>query len=113
MRKKWIARVLRVALFATVAAAVFGEVVTQLWNSLMPGLFGWHTIGFWQAIGLLVLSRIFFGGFRGRPGFGSHWKRRMMERWEQMTPEQRDKLRQGMRGRCGQFETPEAEPHTT
>jgi len=34
----------------------------------MPALFGWHLINFWQAVGILVLSKILFGGFRGRPG---------------------------------------------
>jgi hypothetical protein len=33
-----------------------------------------------------------------------------MERWEQMTPEEREKFRQGMRGRCGPFEPAAAEP---
>jgi hypothetical protein len=33
----------------------------------------------------------------------------MLERWEQMTPEEREKFRQGMRGRCGPFGSPEPE----
>jgi hypothetical protein len=106
MRKRWIIRALGVGLLITVIAAVLGEVVMQLWNWLTPSLFGWHEISFWQALGLLVLSRILFGGFRGRPGFR---RGRMRERWEQMTPEERDKLRQGLRGRCGPFEAPAAE----
>jgi hypothetical protein len=96
--------------FATIGIAVFGTLVMQLWNWLMPSLFGWHAIGFWQALGLLILSRIFFGGFRGPSGMG---RRRMMERWGQMTPEQRAQFREGMRGRCGRFEGPAAETQTT
>ena len=111
MRKKWIIRGSKIAFFAVIAVAVFGEAVTQLWNWLMPNLFGWHPIGFWQALGLLVLSRIFFGGFRGTSRHGMHWRGRMLNRWQQMTPEQRDKFRQGMRGRCGQFEAPAPEPN--
>jgi len=34
----------------------------------------------------------------------------MKERWEHMTPEEREKFRQGMRGRCGSFGPPAAEP---
>jgi hypothetical protein len=49
-----------------VFAAVFGLVVMSLWNWLMPTLFGWHVISYWQALGLLILSKILFGGFRGR-----------------------------------------------
>jgi hypothetical protein len=103
MRKHWLVRGLKIAAIAVIGIAVGGEIVTQLWNWLMPELFGWHAISFWQALGLLILSRIFFGGFRGRSGFGGPWRRR----WEQMTPEQREKFQQGMRGgRCGKFEAP-------
>jgi hypothetical protein len=109
MRKKWLRRGLKIVLLATIGAAVLGQVVMQLWNWLTPALFGWHAITFWQALGLLVLSRFFFGGFRGRMGYGAPWRRRMAERWEQMTPEEREKFRQGMRGRCGQFGAAEPE----
>ncbi len=104
--------VLKVTAIAAVAIAVGGEVVTQLWNWLMPDLFGLHTIRFWQALGLLILSRVFFGGFRGRGGFGGG-SRMMRKRWEEMTPEQREQFSKGMRGgRCGggKFEGPTAEP---
>jgi hypothetical protein len=110
MKKKWLLRGIKIAVFATIGVAVLGQVVTQLWNWLMPGLFGWHTIGFWQALGLLILSRILFGAFHGRSGHGMHWRRRMIDRWEQMSPEQRTKFLQGMRERCGKFEAGAAEP---
>jgi hypothetical protein len=101
MRKKWIymapLAILGMALFITIG----GEVVKQLWNWLLPPLFGWQQITFWQAIGLLALCRILFGGF-GLHGPGrSYSRRRMAERWERMTPEERERFREGMRGRCG------------
>ena len=78
-----------------------GELVLQLWNWLLPTLFGWRQITFWQALGLLALCRILFGGF-GRHGSGrSNVRRRMAERWERMTPEERERVRQGWRGRWG------------
>jgi len=81
-----------------------GEVVRLLWNGLLPSIFGWREITFWQALGLLLLCRILFGGF-GRHGFPGSMRRRMAERmgerWERMTPEERERFRQGMRGRCG------------
>ena len=43
-----------------------GEVVMHLWNWLLPPLFGWRQITFWQALGLLALCRILFGGIGGR-----------------------------------------------
>jgi len=94
-------RVVRVAKFVVIgvlAVAVFGLLITLLWNWLMPGLFGWHTIGFWQALGLFLLARLLVGGFRGGPPHRPRrWRRRMLDRWEQMTPEERERFRQGLR----------------
>jgi hypothetical protein len=86
-------------------ATILTYVVMRLWNWLTPVMFGWHIITFWQALGILFLCKILFGGFRGfRGGPGRHlqWRRRMFERWEQMTPEEREKFRESMRG-CGPF----------
>lgn len=46
----------------TVLALLFGIFVRLLWNALMPAIFGLPEIGFWQAVGLVVLAHIFFGG---------------------------------------------------
>lgn len=92
---------MKIGAIGITAAAIFGFIVMALWNWLGPAVFGFHTITFWQALGLLILSKILFGGFRGRRGYGRHWRGRMMARWEQMTPEEREKFRQGMTGRCG------------
>jgi Ca2+/H+ antiporter, TMEM165/GDT1 family len=96
-------RVLRFVAIGVVIAAVLSFIVMQLWNHLLPELVGAHTITFWQAVGLLILSKILFGGFR-RPGSPPAWawKRRMAERWEKMTPEEREKFRAGW-GRCGHW----------
>ena len=110
MNGRRVARILKFILFAIAAAAVMSFVVMSLWNWLVPALFGGRTIGYWQALGVLILSKILFGGFR-RPGGGFSWRRRMMERWEAMTPEEREKFREGMRGRCGHQSTPAPEPN--
>lgn len=74
-----------------------------LWNWLVPALFKGPVIVFWQAIGLLALSKILFGGW-GRGGWGKrhcgergHWKYRMEERLKNMTPEEKEKFK----NRCG------------
>ena len=78
-----------------------GEVVLHLWNWLLPSLFAWPQITFWQALGLLVLCRVLFGGF-GHRGFSrSNFRRRLHERWEGMTPEQRERFRHAAATRCG------------
>lgn len=106
MRGRWILRILRFVLIAAIFIAVFGFAVMGLWNWLFPSLFGWHRIEYLQALGLLALGRILFGGFRGGPWRYWGWRQRMMERWQNMTPEEREKFRQGMRGRCGRFSPP-------
>jgi hypothetical protein len=91
-------RLIVLAPLALLAFALFialgGAVVMSLWNWLLPPLFGWGQITFWQALGLLALCRILFGGF----GFRGP---RRSRRWERMTPEERERFRQGMRSRCG------------
>jgi hypothetical protein len=109
MRKNRFIRVLKFLPIALLFAALFGLIVMTLWNWLMPALFGWKVVTFWQAIGLVILSKILFGGFRGGPR-GMHWRHRMMERWEQMTPEEREKFRDGMRGKFCGFEPPSPKP---
>jgi hypothetical protein len=86
---------LGIALFAFLG----GEIILRLWNWLMPTLFGWHTVTFWQALGLLALCRILFGRLGG-PGLAWSGNRRRFEaRWKNMTPDERDRFRKGILGR--------------
>lgn len=101
MRKRWIVLAPLILLAFLGFIALGGAVVTQLWNWLLPALFGWREITFWQALGLLALCRILFGGFGFHRSGRSNFRRRMAERWESMTPEERERFRQGMRGRWG------------
>jgi len=109
MRKKMIFMVPLGILGILLFIFIGGEIVLHLWNWLLPPLFGWRAITFWQAVGILTLCRILFGGLgRGRGFQRSNWRRRMNERWQHMTPEEREKFRQGGRGGCS-FGTPAAE----
>jgi hypothetical protein len=107
-------RIVRMIVIGIVAIPLFifvgGEIVLHLWNWLLPPLFGWHMITFWQAVALLALCRILFGRIGGGPYRRGGFRRRMSERWERMTPEERERFRQEMRGRCGAFGSPAAEP---
>jgi hypothetical protein len=110
MRSMWWLRGLKFALFAVLAVAVVGAVVMTLWNALLPVLFGWPALGFWQALGLLLLSKILFGSLRGGRGGGMRWRARMADRWERMSEEERARFRAGMSHRCGRAGTSEATP---
>lgn len=106
-------RLLLIAPFAILGILVFiyvgGEIVMHLWNWLLPPLFGWRLITFWQALGILVLCRILFGGLGVHGSGRSNLRRRiadrmadrMADRWEHMTPEEQERFRQRMAGRCG------------
>ena len=77
------------------AFVAFGFGTMYLWNWLMPVLFHLPEITFWQTIGLLILSRLLLGGFKGHHGRGhGHCRRQMHEKWENMTPEEREQFRE-------------------
>jgi len=91
--------------------AIGGELVRLLWNWLLPPLFGWPEVTFWQALGLLVLCRMLFGGFGGGGSHRSGVRRRVAERLEHLTPAERDRFRQRMRERWG-CESPTGGPES-
>ncbi|MGO9318913.1 MAG: hypothetical protein ACLPXT_15275 [Terracidiphilus sp.] len=100
MENGWVKRNKWIFVVAPLALVLFiwigGEVVMYLWNWLLPALFGVRAISFWQALGLLVLSRILFGRLNCG-GNGHHKSDR-----KKMTPEEREKFRADMRSRwCG------------
>lgn len=72
-------------LFGIIFLGIFSLVVFLLWNWLMPSIFGLTTINYFQAIGILILSKIIFSGFgkkcRHHSHFGpkEYWKKRFEE----------------------------------
>jgi hypothetical protein len=91
------------------AVPLFGFFVMSLWNWLMPTLFGLHTLTFWQALGLLILSRTLLGSFGGRSHGRGYGRQRILER---LTPEQREQFRERMRNGCGDNAPPSSSPRT-
>ena len=84
--------------------------VRELWNGLMPTIFGLRVITYWQALGLMVLSWLLFRGFRGpNPGYGS-WRYAMRRRGERRTPAEREAFIKGLNSRCGAASPPEPDP---
>jgi len=74
--------------------AVFSVAAMFLWNALMPQLFALPVLSYWQALGLVVLARIFFGGLGpgrfgafGRGGF--HHGNPFREKWMNMSDDER------------------------
>ena len=99
-RRKKLIFIAPLAILAVIAFTAIGAwLVLLLWNWLLPPLFGFHPITFWQAFGVLILSRILFGGFGRHTGYRPFWRRRMEERFDWLTPEEREQMRERFRQR--------------
>lgn len=113
MKKWYFIKAIKMIVFVPLALLLFGYVVMKLWNALIPELFHGPVLNFYQAIGLLILSKLFFGGLGGgmrHRGCGgkrcggkghSHWRQRMEEKMSKMTPEEREKFKKGFYGKLG------------
>lgn len=111
MRKWWILKVIKGIVLITLAVLLFGYITMHLWNFVVPAVFtGAPMITFTQALALLLLAKILFGGFRC--GWGCHrcgggwkgkgyWQKRMEKKLAGMSPEEREKFRLHLRNRCG------------
>ncbi|MDX2286871.1 MAG: hypothetical protein NW241_22085 [Bacteroidia bacterium] len=86
-----------------------------VWNAIVPPSFGGPALGYFQAVGLLVLGRMLTGGFRhsrrwrhehaGHPHDGDapagphRWRKefekKMEEKMAGMSPEEREQFRKG------------------
>lgn len=96
MKTHWALRLPLMLAIGAIAVTAFSALVMLLWNWLGPALFHLPMITLVQAFGLFVLCRILFGGFGGGGRGKHHWKRRMRERFERMTPEERERFRRGL-----------------
>ncbi len=112
MKKFWIKKGLMILVFGIIAVLVFGLVVMSLWNAILPAVLGVKAISFIQALGILLLSKILFGGFGGGRHKGS-WRNKekwmeMKDKFAGMTPEEREKFKTGWKDKCGSRKTPSA-----
>jgi hypothetical protein len=91
-------------LFFPLMWLLLSAIVMWLWNTILPTLLNTNKLTYWQSVGLLLLCRILFGGFKfGRPGgkadFGNRFGN-MREKWMNMSDEDRIKFKTEMRNRC-------------
>jgi hypothetical protein len=90
-------------LFFVVMLLLLSAIVMVLWNAILPPLVHVNNISYGQAIGLLILCRILFGGFRfgppSRRSFGP--SNHLREKWMNMSDEEKAKFRGEWKKRCG------------
>lgn len=99
MKRSW--RFVMWIIFGILILVLFGLVTQFLWNWLVPALFSGPAINFWQALGLIVLSKILFSGFGHKCHHHGHghvpnWKRRLHEKFSAMSPEDREAFKKKM-----------------
>ncbi len=102
MKKFWIKKGLMFITFFIAFVLLLGFVVMGLWNAILPVVLGVKAITFIQALGILLLSKILFGGFHGGcRGRREQWKMKMQEKMGNMTPEEKEKFKSEWKNRCG------------
>jgi hypothetical protein len=93
-------------LFGLIAISLVGVVTLLLWNWLIPTLFKGPVINYWEALGLLLLTKILFwrvgGGSRNTcnttdNAAAPYWKHRFYEKFSTMKPEDREAFKNKMK----------------
>ncbi|MBL6445258.1 hypothetical protein JMN32_02990 [Fulvivirga sp. 29W222] len=99
-------KIVLILLIVGAVATAIGWLVMLLWNWLVPDLFNGPKITFWQALGLFLLSKLFFG-ISGRKG-GGHWKHKWKHKMASMSPDERERFKE--RFMCKWDKTPNPTP---
>lgn len=90
--------------FILIPVAIFllaGLAVMLLWNALLPAILGISAITYMQAIGIFLLSRLLFGNFGFKRGFGHKPGIPYLKReFQNLSDEEKEKLRQQWKNRC-------------
>ncbi len=106
MKKIWMRKIPVIIGLVTLGVFVFSGVVMLLWNNILPAVLHVGMITFWQAMGILVLCKLLFGGMRGRRGMGGwHRKKMMFGKWQEMTDEEKELFASRMGGCRGRYAT--------
>lgn len=111
-KKFWIKKIIGFTALAAAFGSLLSYVVMRLWNGILTEVVHVSPISFVQAIGILVLSKILFGGFHGRWGGGcpgNHFKNEMKEKWHSMSPEERERMKEEWRNKCRTWRKPNNE----
>lgn len=101
-KKFWLKKIIGFTILGLAIGALLGWVVMSLWNCVLVAVLGVKVITFWQALGILLLSKILFGGFHKKwsNNGGGRWNAEMKEKWQNMTPEEKEKFKQNWRNKC-------------
>lgn len=87
-------------LCAIAAIFLFSGIVMLLWNAVLPDVLPVKPVSYWQAMGILVLSKILFSGFGGG---GKKFKSRgeLRDKYRRMSEDERQQFKDAWKRRCG------------
>lgn len=111
--KFWFKKTIGFIICGLAIAALIGWVVMSLWNCVLVEVINVKLITFWQALGLFMLGKILFGGFsKGCCHAGGKWNMDMKNKWQQMSPEEKEKFKQNWRNKCRSWKKNDADSTT-
>jgi len=95
-----------------VVVLLVGYLVMLLWNTILTDVLAVNSLNYWQALGILLLSRILFGrwgapNYKGKKGFSK--RHRWKEKWMNMSEEERMQFKAKWRQKCGDKPTKQEE----
>ena len=112
---KKVGKIIAYIFLGILLVALFGWVTQYLWNWLMPKIFGLPTLSLIETFGLLLLSKILFG-FGGKGGGGDkhkwQWKQRMFSKFENMSPDERERFKTRMKEKWCRWDEKASKPDT-
>jgi hypothetical protein len=90
-------------LFFIAMFLVLGVGVMLLWNAFLPQVLHFTTINYWQALGLMVLCRVLFGGFSFGNMYGNKYEPKpgiLKDKLMMMDETDREAFKDEWRKRC-------------
>jgi len=119
MKRKIGIIILKIIVFVPLFVFLAGYLIMSLWNWLVPELFHGPMVNFWQALGILALSKILFGGFKGKRGCCCNkggeggWKEKMRSHWGHLSSDEREHLRSRFYNKCMKKDAPDQSADST
>ncbi|MBC7451216.1 MAG: hypothetical protein H7259_06975 [Cytophagales bacterium] len=106
MKRFFFAKIAKIIILAPLFILAIGYITMSLWNCLVPSLFHGPVITLWQTFGILLLSKILFGGWKGggrcccQKGGHNNWREHMKEKWNNLSTEERSSLKSRFFNKC-------------
>lgn len=99
MEKNW-KKAPFIVLLVLAGIAALVAVLMLLWNAILPDVIGVTTITYWQALGILVMSKILFGGLGKGSMKNRKGKAKFKQKFMHMSDEEKASFKSEWKSRC-------------